>query len=470
MRQKSELRPYQNRIADHLYAHDEALCVVRPGGGKTVSALTAIEELILDKVIRHAIIIAPKRVARSVWPDEIEQWAHAAGLTYQVLKGGPMERDMQLRSAHQYQLTIVGIDIVGWLLEQLERYADDHCLFDLLVIDEVSKLRDPTGKRAKMLAKQAKRWRMRWGLTGTLRPNSAQDLFMPARVIMDGKLWGRSFYDWQKKHFYPLDRNGYNWAPLPDHEDQLNAEISPWIVTLADDEMPQLPQLSVIVDRIELPPAARASYHEMEERLAIGDIVAASAAVATGKLAQIANGFLYTEEDGARGTSVVVHDEKTQWLKDIIEEASGPTIIIYEFREDLREIRKLLGEDVPYLGPGVIDSRSEGIIRNWNVGKIPFLVMHPASGGHGLNLQHGGSDMCWMSPTWSPELWEQTIARLYRSGQTRPVMVRVCVAANTVDVMKLNRVHAKMSAQEAFEQYLRDAQSERSHANEQRCV
>lgn len=458
MRQKSEMRPYQNRITDHLYAHDEALCVVRPGGGKTISALTAIDELIEEKEIRHALVIAPKRVARSVWPDEIAAWAHTSGLRYQVLKGSPAERDTQLGQAHEYQLTIVGIDLTQWLLDQLDRFAEGHPLFDLLVIDEVSKLRDPTGKRAKALAKMAPRWKMVWGLSGTLRPNSAMDLFMPARVVLRGKLWGSSFYKWQEKHFFPTDRNGYNWAAKPGAEDQLNAEIAPWIVTLADNEMPQLPGLSVIVDRIQLPDDARRTYHNMEKKLFANDVVAASSAVATGKLAQIANGFLYPSADD--GVVQPMHEEKRAWLVDALEQVSGPVIIVYEFKEDLRMIRELLGDDVPYLGPGVIDSRQEGVIRNWQAGKLKHLVMHPASGGHGLNLQSGGCDMLWLSPTWSPELWEQTIARLHRSGQTRPVMVRVCVAADTVDVMKLNRVHAKMGAQEAFEQYLRDAQLE----------
>jgi len=459
MRQKADLRGYQNRIADHLYANDEALCVVRPGGGKTISALTAIEELLFDQYIRHALVVAPKRVARSVWPDEIAAWAHTEGLTYQLLAGTPAQRLVQLLDAPNYQMTIIGIDLVQWLVDHLKKMPNEHPLFDLLVIDEVSKLRDPTGVRAKDLAKIASQWKMVWGLTGTLRPNSAMDLFMPARIVTRGKLWGKSFYAWQKQYFYPADQWGYEWKPLPEAEAKLNADIAPHIVTLADDELPQLPELSIIIDRVQLPTSARNAYQEMEKHLAVGRVVAASAAVATGKLAQIANGFLYAEEEGARVEPVIIHDEKIQWLQDIITEASGPTILIYEFREDLRAIRKLLGDNVPYLGPGVIDSRNEGIIRNWNAGKLPFLVMHPASGGHGLNLQHGGADMAWMSPTWSPELWEQTIARLYRSGQSKPVMVRVCSASDTVDQMKLDRVHYKMTAQQAFEKYLRDAEA-----------
>ena len=454
MRQKTELRPYQNRLVTELFENDHRLCVVRPGGGKTVSALTAIEELREQGAIRHALVIAPKRVARTVWPDEIALWAHTAGLRYQLLDGDRRQRLAQLLDAPQYDMTIIGIDLVQWLIEHLDKLPDEHPLFDLLVIDEVSKLRDPTGVRAKAIAKRRDKWKMIWGLSGTLRPSSALDLFMPARVVIGGALWGRSFYSWQNKHFYPTDYNRYQWAPLPGHEDIINAELAPHVSTLAADELPQLPELSVLFDRIELPLDVREAYDEMQRKLIVGDIIAANAGVATGKLAQIANGFIYDGEEQRQARRL--HDEKRAWLEDIIDDAAGPTVLIYEFQEDLRLIRELLGEDVAFIGQGKSDKRGAALIDDWNAGKIPFLVLHPTSGGHGLNLQKGGADMAWLSPTWSPEMWEQTIARLHRSGQTQPVMVRVCVASRTVDVLKLNRVHRKMTAQAAFEAYLRE--------------
>jgi len=460
MRQKSELRPYQDRIAEFLYCHDEAIGVARPGSGKTTAALTAIEELIRDKHIRHALVIAPKRVARVVWPDEIKLWAHTQGLSYEVLAGTPRERAELLAAAPGRRLTIVGLDVVDWLIKELQQYPDDHPLFDLLVIDEVSRLRNPTGKRAQILLRAAKRWKMIWGLSGTLRPSGPADLFMPATVVTRAKLWGRSFYRWQRERFYPLDYNGYNWAPLPGAEEVINREIAPLCVTLREDELPQLPELSVIFDRVVLPPAARQQYEDMERKLmtGLGDnvVLAASAAVATGKLAQIANGFIYDNQ----GITERIHDEKRDWLQDIVDNAAGPTLLIYEYREDLEMMREILGEDLPYLGDGVTDVKSDAHIAAWNRKELPFMALHPASGGHGLNLQHGGADMAWVSPTWSPELWEQTIARLHRSGQIHPVIVRVCTAADTVDRMKIDRVHHKMTAQEAFEAYLRAANYE----------
>jgi hypothetical protein len=460
MRLKKELRPYQQRIATELYENDEKLCVVRPGGGKTAASLTAIEELIAHGVIKHALVIAPKRVAKSVWPDEIALWAHTRGLRYAVLDGTPTQRLVKLMEAPKRDITIIGIDNVQWLCEQLATMLDGP-LFDLLVIDEVSRLRNPTGKRARELAKLAPRWRMVWGLTGTLRPSGAQDLFMPARVVTRGKLWGRSFYQWRQKHFYPVDFMGYDWQPKPGAEDILNAEIAPLTVTLADGELPQLPELSVQLDYVDLPGDVWREYERMRRQLVTGAgedaIIAASSAVATGKLAQMANGFVYDTDTKAR----TLHDVKREWLEDIVENASGPTLLVYEFVEDLRMLQETLDGDLPYLGAGVGDRQAQSNIDAWNAGDLPFMALHPASGGHGLNLQHGGSDMAWIAPTWSPELWEQTIARLHRSGQTQPVIVRVCVARGTVDQMKLDRVHHKMTAQEAFEKFLRETQAMR---------
>jgi len=442
-------------MVGELYENDQRIGIARPGGGKTAVGLTAIQELKRDGHIRTALVIAPKRVARIVWPDEIKLWSHTAGMTYQVIAGTPKQRAWMLAESPNYDVNIIGIDVVESMLEELVQYPDDHPIFDLLVIDEISKLRSPTGIRARKLLRYAKRWRIRWGLTGTLRPNGPEDLFMPATVITNKKLWGGSFYEWRRERFYPVDYQGYNWAPMPGAEEIINQEIAPICSILRDDELPQLPPLSIVIDRVELPPAARKQYRDMLDKLfaQIKDttVLAASAAVATGKLAQLANGFVY----GNDGVTESVHDEKRDWASDIIDGATGPVLFVYEYREDLLMLQGLLGKDLPYLGGGVSNAESDRHIASWNEGKLPFMALHPASGGHGLNLQPGGSDMAWISPCWSSEYWEQTIARLHRSGQTSPVIVRVCVSDDTVDQMKLDRVYGKMTAQEAFETWLR---------------
>jgi hypothetical protein len=456
----SDLRPYQQRIATHLFEHDEAMCVLRPGGGKTAAALTAIVDLLAEGVIRHALITAPKRVARSVWPDEIAEWAHTHRLRYQVLTGSPAERLEQLKNSIDYHITIIGLDLVPWLMEALTDFSTDHLLYDLLVIDEASRLRNPTGVRAKALARYAHHWKMIWGLSGTLRPSGPLDLFMPSRVVTRGKLWGRSFYQWRKAHFYPTDHMGYDWKPLPGAEEKLNGDIAPLCITVPEGEMPIITP-TIVFDRVELPGSARVQYEDMRRKLMAqveGEpLLAASAAIATGKLAQMANGFVYDEV----GKANTVHEAKREWLQDLMEEAIAPTLLIYEFKEDLAAMQDIYGRGLrghglmPYLGGGVTDRQAAINIADWNAGKLKFMGLHPASGGHGLNLQHGGADMAWISPTWSPELWEHTIARIARPGQTRPVVVRVCVANGTVDDLKLNRVYYKMDAQAAFEAWLR---------------
>ena len=336
MRQKSDLRAYQQRFATAMYENDELMLVARPGYGKTISALTAITELLRDKVIRHALVIAPKRVARVVWPDEIDSWAHTVDLRYAILDGTPGQRGILLRPTmvHQREITIVGIDLIPWLVKELAQYPDDSPLFDLLVIDEASCLRNPGGVRAKDLAKHAHRWKMVWGLSGTLRPSSAQDLFMPSRVVTRGKLWGKSFYRWRQEHFRQTDFQGYDWTPLAGAEDKLNAEIAPLVATVKDGELVQ-PEPTIVIDRVQLPTGARHQYDAMNRKL-VADaggqaIVAASTGVATGKLAQIANGFLY--DSGKR--PIPCHSAKREWLEDVIESATGPTLLIYDFNSDL---------------------------------------------------------------------------------------------------------------------------------------
>jgi SNF2-related domain len=457
MRQKSELRSYQQRVIKHLYEHDEAMAVLKMGAGKSISTLTAIVELIQDSVIRHALVIAPKRVATIVWPTEIKLWAHTAPfLKYEVLDGDPRQRMRKLGDSRTRDMTIVGIDNVQWLVDLLKPLPVEHPIFDCLVIDETSRLKDPRSKRAKALSAIAGRFKIRWGLTGTPMPNSLLDLFTPAKIITDGRLWGRSFYKWQTSHFYPGDRHGYTWHVLPGHEKQLLADAASIAIALGEGDMPDLPDLSVLIDEVTLPPDARTAYDRMEKHL-LADVdrttvLAASKAVAVGKTAQIANGFLY-DEAGAAGAHTV-HDEKAAWLEELVADLDGePAIVVFEYREDLTMIRRLFG-DVPYLGAGVSDKQAQAAVEAWNRRELSLFAIHPASGGHGLNLQQGGSRMIWLAPCWSSEYWSQTIARLHRPGQTAHVMIHVCCAANTIDQMKRDRVIGKMSAQEAFEKYL----------------
>jgi superfamily II DNA or RNA helicase len=189
------LRSYQQRAATYLYESDAAFLIAPLGAGKGAAALTALADLAHDKHRRHALVIAPKLVATTVWPAEIASWPYLAHLRVAVLNGGPESRRALLATAEAREVTVIGVDLVPWLVGELAAFADDHPLFDVLIIDETSRLKDPSGKRARALLKIAGCFRTRWGLTGTPRPNSSRDLFMPAAIITDGALWGRAFAD-----------------------------------------------------------------------------------------------------------------------------------------------------------------------------------------------------------------------------------------------------------------------------------
>jgi SNF2 family DNA or RNA helicase len=449
------LRGYQQRAATYLYESDTAFLVAPLGAGKGAAALTAFADLVRDGHRRHALVIAPKLVATTVWPTEITAWPHLAHLRAAVLDGSPERRRKLLATAAEREVTVIGVDLVPWLVGELAAFTDDHPLFDLLIIDETSRLKDSSGKRARALLKVAGRFRTRWGLTGTPRPNSSRDLFMPAAIITNGALWGRAFVPWRQRHFRPRDPFGREWVALPGAEEKIATDFGPVAMTVADEDMPDLPTLNVVLTPLKLPDAIMATYKAMARELIAKvegrAVEAASAMIATGKLAQIANGFLYDE--GA-DDPVAVHSFKIDWLRELVESLEGePLLVAYEFVEDLRTIRRAFGE-VPALGGQTSVRAASQLIAAWNAGELPLLAFHPASAGHGLNLQHGGARMAWLSPSWSAELTEQAIARVYRPGQTQHVTVHVCVAAGTVDEMKRDRVLGKMSAQEAFRRHL----------------
>src|SRR5262245_31786741 len=348
---KRVLYSYQNRAATFFYERDAAFLVAPLGAGKGAAALTALADLVRDGERRHALVIAPKLVAATVWPREITLWPQLAHLRIAVLNGSPEQRRSRLATASEREVTVIGVDLVPWLVGELATFADDHPLFDLLIIDETSRLKDPSGKRARALVKIAGRFRTRWGLTGTPRPNSSRDLFMPAAIITAGALWGRAFVPWQRRHFRPRDPFGREWVALPGAEGRIVADFGAVAMTVADEDMPDLPPLNIVVTPLKLPDAVMATYKTMARELfAAVDgraVEAASPLIATGKLAQLANGFLYDE--GANDP-VFVHSLKIDWLRELVESLDGePLLIAYEFVEDLRTIRRAFGE-VPALG------------------------------------------------------------------------------------------------------------------------
>lgn len=448
-----DLYESQQRGVDHLYASDQTQFVAPMGYGKTAVAMTAIGELIVDEYIECALVIAPKRVAQLVWPTEKDKWTHLKNLNVSVIDGNEANRLKKLdQTADIY---VIGIDHIPWLCKYLATLPDGHWFFDLLVIDELSRLKNPRGVWSKAMRKIAPRFKKRWGLTGTPRPNSLLDQFAPMSVITADKLWGRSFDRWRNEHFIANDYQGFDWQLRFHHGEKLEADIGRFSATVDSSDMPDLPELVVRDHWVDLPADDMRAYRDMERDLVAhlddGNVAAANMGVATIKLAQIAQGFMYHDEVLTEHLNEVKLDQ----LKEMVEDLGGDrVIVVYEFQEDLERLRNTF-PGLKWLGEGVSDMNAKATEKMWNAGKLPILAIHPAAAGHGLNLQQGGHQMIWYGMTWSAELYDQTIARIHRQGQQDRCFVHRILARDTIDVAKIDRVEKKISAQEAFKRYLR---------------
>lgn len=439
----------QQRGIDHLYRCTATLFVAPLGFGKTVTTMTAIGELIGNREIRKALVIAPKRVAEIVWPTEQQQWRQLQPLRVLPVSGTPKIRAQKLLETDA-DIYVIGHDNIPWLCDQLADLPDDHPLFDLICVDEISRIKNPSGVWSKALRKIAHRFRNRWGLTGTPRPNGYLDMFGPLSFISANTLWGRSFDAWKRRHFYPTDYMQYDWKVLPGQERVLDTDIGKFTATIDNDDMPDLPPVVIRDHWVELPFVARQLYNDMEAHLVADDVVAANAAVATIKLAQIAQGFLYDES----GTASYTHQAKMEELFEMVEALDGdPVLVVYEFQEDLHRLQACW-PDLRWLGDGVSQGEAAQNVIDWNSGRVPIMALHPAAAGHGLNLQAGGCQLVWYGMTWSAELYEQTIGRLQRQGQEKHVFVHRILARNTIDEAKVIKVESKCSDQEAFKRYL----------------
>jgi len=471
MRNFDDLRSDQQSCIDALYSRDRAFVVMRMGGGKTATALTAIDELIRDGHRRRAIVVAPPLVAATVWPGEPAKWEHLSGLTVEAPKGGPAERAKRLVESDA-DVLVFSDGVLGWLVEQLEALPDDSPLLDIFAYDE-PKLKEPRGAIGKLLCRVSERQKTLWVFSGTPRPNGYEDLFMPARVLAP-HLWGDDFDDWRRRNFMPMDFHGYRWEVHDFRARQLNKDVQTFMVQAAEPPDTRKGTLTSGAEfdiEVDLPPAARKKYKEMERDLIVavqkqveeldGDVsyedelvVALTQAVASSKLAQLAQGFLYGEEEDDEKTVHRIHaakiDALTYQLDALGDERS---VICYGFRDDLARVSELLKKQkrsYGVLGGGRSIAAKMRDVVAWNEGRLDNLILHPASAGHGVELQFGGRRMLWYTPTWSPEQYDQTLKRLDRPGQERQVYSHQIIARDTVDIVKRNRVEYKMRDQDAF--------------------
>ncbi|MFR5081248.1 MAG: SNF2-related protein [Anaerobutyricum hallii] len=432
---------YQSYAIDYIETHPVAAVLLDMGLGKTVISLTAIADLLFDSFEAHRIlVVAPLRVARDTWPAEISKWQHLKHLTYSVAVGTVKERKAALSAGAD--ITIINRENLGWLIDS-SGYEFDY---DMVIIDELSSFKNHKSKRFQSLMKVRPKVKRIIGLTGTPSSNGLMDLWAEFKLLDFGERLGRFITHYRNNYFIPDKRNGeiiYSYKPMPYAEDAIYRKISDITISMKSTDHLQMPELITSQYEVQLSEEEEHRYEELKAdfilELPEGEITAANAASLTGKLSQLANGAIYDDE----GNILEFHDRKLDALEDIIESANGkPLLVAYWFKHDLQRIKKRFD---------VREIKTSKDIIDWNNGDIPVAVIHPASAGHGLNLQAGGSTLIWFGLTWSLELYQQTNARLWRQGQSSgTVVIEHIITKGTIDERILKALSLKEVSQNAL--------------------
>lgn len=395
--------------------------------------------------VNRVLVIAPLRVAQTVWSTEAAKWNHLQTLRVSRVLGTEQQREAAL--AREADVYVINRENVCWLVE---RYGKDWP-FDMVVVDELSSFKDPSAKRFRALRRVRPKINRIVGLTGTPAPNGLLDLWAQVYLLDMGQRLGKRLKDYRERFFVEGRRNAqivFNWVPKPEAPKAIYALLSDLCVSMKSEDYLKLP---VRIDRVvpvALDDRAWAAYSRLEREAVLpltdGFITAATAAVVTGKLLQLANGAVYDEEHKAHE----IHRAKLDALAELVEAANGqPVLVYYAFQHDLERIRRLLKSYSPrVLGEGDVETA----VRDWNDGRIQVLLAHPDSAGHGLNLQDGGCAVIWFGLTWSLEKYQQANARLHRQGQKRPVIIHHLVAENTMDEQVMRVLAGKDEGQSAL--------------------
>ena len=419
--------PYQQYAIEYIEEHPTAALFLECGLGKTAITLSALYSLMFDSFeVRRCLIVAPLRVARDTWPAEIEKWDHLKGLTFEVAVGDEKTRIAAIKNAmrNNTRIVIINRENVPWLI------ANTPWIYDMVVLDELSSFKSSKALRFKALRKIRPRIERIVGLTGTPAPNGYMDLWAQFRILDQGERLGK-FITHYREEYFNLDpfKKFADYEIKPDSAKRINDKISDITVSMQAVEHLKMPELLKQQEIITMSESEYGRYQELKRKkvLQLGDekVTAKNAASLCGKLSQLANGAIYDED----GKILEVHERKLDALEDLIEEANGkPTLVAYWFKHDYERIKKRI--------PGVREIKTSEDIKDWNDKKIRVGLIHPASAGHGLNLQQGGSYMIWFGLTWSLELYEQTNARLWRQGQkSQTVVIKHIIAKGTVDEM-----------------------------------
>ena len=443
-----EFKPhdYQKYATEFIESHPIAAVILQMGLGKTVCTLTAIEHLMYDTFeVSKVLIVAPLRVAKVTWSDEIDKWDHLSHLTYSVAVGSEKERLSALKK--KADLYMINRENLQWLIEKSGLPFD----YDMVVLDELSSFKSWQSKRFRAFMKVRPKVQRVVGLTGTPSSNGLMDLFAEFKCLDMGERLGRFITQYRNSFFIPDRMNGqvvYSYKPRPFAEEEIYRRIGDITISMKALDHLKMPELIENRYPVYMDDGEKQQYESMKKDLILPyleneAITAANAAALSGKLCQMANGAVYSDE----GSVVHIHDRKLDALEDIIEAAQGPILLCYWFKHDLERITKKLDE----LKVEYARISSDGSIRMWNEGKFQVGLIHPASAGHGLNLQAGGNHIVWFGLTWSLELLEQSNARLWRQGQrAETVVVQYLVTAGTIDERILDAVSRKERDQNAL--------------------
>lgn len=440
---KYEPYAYQVYATNCILEQDAVGLFLDPGLGKTVITLTAIDELLYNRFeVSRVLVIAPLRVARDVWPVEVEKWDHLRYLKLVKVLGTEKQRVKALNTTAD--IWVINRENVEWLVE----YYGKNWPFDMVVIDELSSFKSSKAKRFRALKRVRPYIKRIVGLTGTPAANGLIDLWPQVYLLDQGERLGKTVTGYRERYFVPDKRNAvvvFTWKPKPGAEEAIYQKIEDICVSMSADDWLQLPARIDRVVPVSLSDREKELYLQLEaDRLlpfADADVTAANVAVLAGKLLQIANGAVYDERRGVQE----VHQAKLEALEAILEDANGqPVLVYYIFQHDRDRILKHLKN----YHVRALDTEKD--IADWNQGKIQVLLAHPASAGHGLNLQAGGNTIVWFGLTWSLELYQQANARLHRQGQKKSVIIHHLIAEGTIDENVMQVLQKKDSGQKAL--------------------
>ncbi|MFH6636529.1 DEAD/DEAH box helicase [Streptococcus suis] len=442
---KLTLHNYQVVAKDFIIGHPNVAVILDMGMGKTATTLSAVNELMFDRFeVTKVLVIAPLRVANTVWNDEIEQWAELRHLRYSKIVGTPKQRKVALQK--DADIYIVNRENLPWLVEQCSPYFK----WDMVVIDELSSFKSWQSKRFKAFMAMRPYMKRIVGLTGTPSSNGLMDLFAEFKVIDGGERLGHFIGEFRSRYFEEGRRNGnivYEYIPMDYAECQIQDKISDITISMKALDYLDMPELISTKKLVRMSEKEKEKYSQFKKEYVLSEldgleVTAANAASLTNKLVQLSNGAVYSDDH----TVVALHEQKLDALEDILESANGePVLVAYWFKHDLARI-------IDRLEKLKVKSRvlkTEEDIREWNKGNVPVGLLHPAGAGHGLNLQKGGHHLVWFGLTWSLELYQQTNARLWRQGQeAETVVIQHIVIEGTIDEEILKALENKDAQQE----------------------